>query len=93
MNTEKLKLKLETLLAKAPHEMQSAMKMTVEKGAASWVTATPRHSLHKGDFIDAIYMRYGWLLPDLPINCQCHAAYSLQHVLDCKLGGFPENRQ
>jgi len=66
--------------------------MTIEKGASSWVTATPLYDhgtvLHKGDFVDAIYMRYGWTLPDLPVTCQCHASYNLQHALDCKLGGF-----
>ena len=48
----------------APDEMKLAMKTTVEKGASSWVTATPLFDhdtvLHKGDFVDAIYMRYGW---------------------------------
>ncbi|MEO7176741.1 MAG: reverse transcriptase domain-containing protein [Saprospiraceae bacterium] len=92
-DTEKLqKLKLESLLSEAPHELKSAMKMTIEKGASSWVTATPLYDhgtiLHKGDFVDSIYMRYGWLLPDLPVKCPCNAAYSLQHALDCKLGGF-----
>ena len=91
--TEKLqKLKLEQLLTKVSPEMRSAMKNTVEKGASSWVTATPLYDhstvLHKGDFIDAVYMRYGWTLPDLPVKCPCGSAFSLQHALDCKLGGF-----
>jgi hypothetical protein len=68
------------------------MKNTVEKGASSWVTATPLYDhgtvLHKGDFVDAVYMRYGWILPDLPVKCPCGSAFSLQHALDCKLGGF-----
>ena len=33
-------------------------------------------------------MRYGWTLPDLPVTCPCGTAFSLQHALDCKLGGF-----
>ena len=86
------KAKLEQLLLEAPEVLKSAMKNTVEKGASSWVTATPLYDhntvLHKGDFVDAMYMRYGWTLPDLPLKCPCGASFSLQHALDCKLGGF-----
>lgn len=35
-----------------------------------------------------MYIRYGWTLPDLPTTCPCGHAYSLQHALDCALGGF-----
>ena len=91
--TEKMqKLKLAEILEKAPPALKFAMKTTVEKGASSWVTTMPLHEhgtvLHKGDFVDAVYMRYGWTLPDLPTSCACSAAFSLQHALDCKLGGF-----
>ena len=86
-------LKLEQLREIAPAEMKLALKTTVEKGASSWVTATPLYDhgtvLHKGDFVDAVYMRYGWTMPDLPIKCGgCQAAFTLQHALDCKVGGF-----
>jgi hypothetical protein len=91
--TERLqKIKLEQLLEKAPPQLQLAMKTTIEKGASSWVTSTPLHEhgtvLHKGDFVDAVYMRYGWTLADLPASCPCGTAFSLQHALDCKLGGY-----
>jgi len=51
-DTEKLqKLKLEVLLARVPLELQATMKMTIEKGASSWVTATTLYDhgtvLHK----------------------------------------------
>ncbi|MCY7393226.1 MAG: hypothetical protein LH647_17540, partial [Leptolyngbyaceae cyanobacterium CAN_BIN12] len=91
--SEKLQAtKLEALLLRVSPEMKNAMKNTVEKGASSWVTATPLFDhgtvLHKGEFVDAVYMRYGWTLPDLPTGCKCGAAFSLQHALDCKLGGY-----
>jgi hypothetical protein len=86
------KLKLEKLMSEAPADMKLAMKTTTEKGASSWVTATPLYDhatvLHKGDFVDAVYMRYGWTLPDLPVSCPCGAAFNMQHALDCMLGGF-----
>ena len=73
--------------------MKQALKITAEKGASSWVTATPLYDhgtiLHKGDFVDAIYMRYGWTLPNLSTDCICQkSAFTLQHALDCKIGGF-----
>ena len=93
-DAEKLQaLKLKELAERAPAELKLALKTTVEKGASSWVTATPLYDhgtvLHKGDFVDAVYMRYGWTLPDLPIKCSgCQCAYTLQHALECKVGGF-----
>ena len=79
--TEKLqKLKLQQLMEMAPPEMKLALKSTTEKGASSWVTATPLYDygtvLHKGDFVDAVYMRYGWILPDLPTKCPCDCFHS-----------------
>ena len=44
--------------------------------------------LHKSDFVDACYIRYGWTLLNLPLTCACGVAFSLQHALDCRLGGL-----
>jgi hypothetical protein len=44
--------------------------------------------LHKRDFVDACYIRYGWTLLDLPVSCACGKAFDVQHALDCKLGGL-----
>ena len=44
--------------------------------------------LHKGEFLDACYIRYGWTLLDLPLTCACGSDFNLQHALDCKLGGL-----
>jgi len=90
---KKQALRLKQLIERADDGMKFALKVSAEKGASSWVTATPLFDhgtvLHKGDFVDAIYMRYGWTLPDLPVRCGCQqAAFSLQHALDCKTGGY-----
>ena len=78
------------LMEHASDVMKIALKAAGEKGASSWMTAVPSYDhgtiLHKGDFIDACYMRYGWELLDLP--CTCGAPYSLQHALDCQTGGL-----
>ena len=44
--------------------------------------------LHKGDFRDAIFIRYGWPVPFLSPTCCCGAPFSLQHSLDCLIGGY-----
>ena len=78
---------------KAPDELKIAIKQACEKGASSWVTARPRYShpwtvLHKGEFRDAIYLRYGWEPPNLPETCGCGAAFNVAHAMQCMLGGF-----
>ena len=42
----------------------------------------------KSDFIDAVYNRYGWTLPNLPDACPCGATFDVQHALDCMRGGY-----
>ena len=56
------------------------------------MTAAPSYDhgtvLHKGDFTDAVCIRYGWTLPNLPTTCACGKAFDVQHALDCQLGGL-----
>ena len=86
------KAKCEAILAAAPDDLKKALTAASEKGASSWVTAAPSFDhgtvLHKRDFTDACYMRYGWALLGLPLSCACGSAFNVQHALDCKLGGF-----
>ena len=62
--------KLKALRGEASATMRVCLKISKEKGASSWVTAAPSHDhdtvLSKSDFIDAVYIRYGWTLPNLP---------------------------
>jgi len=80
------------ITAHASAEIKLSMKLSTEKGASSWLTCVPTFDhgtiLHKGDFLDAVYVRYGWPLPDMPPNCACGAPFDVQHALDCMLGGF-----
>ena len=56
----RFKAKLEVILAHAPSELKLAVSAASEKGAS---TASPSYDhdtvLHKGDFVDACYIRYG----------------------------------
>jgi hypothetical protein len=91
-NESRNKTKHELILEHSPPELKLALKAATEKGASSWVTATPSYDhgtvLHKGEFTDAVYIRYGWALLNLPSTCACGVSFDVQHALDCKLGGL-----
>ena len=67
-----------------------------EKGASSWLNSLPLkdHDFHldKQTFWDSIHLRYGIDLNRLPIKCVCNADFSVEHALNCKLGGFVSTR-
>ena len=89
---ERAKAKLEEIERTAPEDLKLAIKIACEKGASCWLTARPleAHStiLHKGDFRDAIRLRYKWQLSDLPEKCACGAFFTFEHSLKCMFGGF-----
>jgi len=59
----------------------------MEKGSSSWLSALPLEqygfALHKGEFIDPICLRYGYLSSRLPSHCVCGKDFSLSHALSC----------
>ena len=65
-------------------------------GVSSWLTVLPmkEHGYHlsKGDFRDALCLRYDWALRDVPARCACGEAFSTTHAMCCATGGFPTIR-
>ena len=63
-----------------------------EKGASAWLTSLPlaKYGFHleKQAFRDAIRLRYGIPLSNLPMTCVCGASFSESHALSCSRGGF-----
>jgi len=61
------------LIEQATSSLKTAISLATEKGASSWVMARPLHEfgtvLHKRDFRDAIFLRYGWEPPGLFEKC------------------------
>ena len=61
-------------------------------GASSWLSTLPlkeyKFSLHKRALHDALALRYGWPLRDIPSHCACGAPFSVEHELSCPKGGF-----
>ncbi|XP_064389143.1 uncharacterized protein LOC135337174 [Halichondria panicea] len=72
------------------------LDLASERGASNWLTSLPisefGFSLHKGAFVDALCLRYGWTPGGTPIHCDCGANFSIEHVLSCPRGGFPSIR-
>ena len=72
------------------------MDLASEKGASNWLTTLLIQefgfSLHKGAFVDALALRYGWTPTCVPVSCVCGSPFSVEHVLSCPRGGFPTLR-
>ena len=72
------------------------LDLASEKGASNWLTSLPitefGFSLHKGAFVDALNLRYGWPPPGTPTHCACGANFLVEHVFSCPRGGFPSIR-
>ena len=87
----RFKAKREQIMQHAPAELKLAVKAASEKGESSWVTATPSYDhgtvLHKRDFVDACYIRYGWTLLNLPAGqrsaCSMRSTASSEACASC----------
>ena len=64
------------------------MEQARDKGASSWLNALPVEemgfNLNKGEFRDALRLRYNMNLNDLPSTCACGKPFSITHALECK---------
>ena len=86
------KLRLEKLQQEMNSEQKKLNEIAQSVGASSWLSTLPikddHYDLNKREFHDAIYLRYGWEMKHLPINCVCQQRFTIQHALSCKVGGF-----
>ena len=49
-------------------------------------------SSNKGEFKDAICLRYGWTLQNTPRRCNCGKVFEIDHEMTCPMGGYPTLR-
>ena len=72
------------------------MELASEKGASTWLTALPLQdqgfNLNKGEFQDALALRYGWQIKNLPHHCICGKSFSTNHAMTCHHGALPTIR-
>ena len=85
-----------TLREEVPPALSKAMDLASQLGASSWLTSLPirEHGfcLHKGAFLDAMALCYGWAHSKPPTQCACGATFAVDHLLSCPRGGFPSLR-
>lgn len=71
---------------------RKANDIACSNGSSTWLSTLPlkehNFSLTKREFIDALYLRYGWQMKNMPTDCICHEKYSVDHAMCCKTGGF-----
>ena len=74
-----------------PHTLK-AIQDAKMPGTSSWLgvllLAEFGFALNKGEFRDALSLRYGRPLKGLPAMCPCGQKYNVTHALNCKKGGF-----
>ena len=77
-------------------EMKRCVDLTKERGSSSWLSVLPLSEqgfhLHKGEFRDALCLRYGWSLSNTPQLCNYGKAFTVNHAMVCHMGGFPTIR-
>ena len=62
------------------------------KGASKWLTVIPidemGFTLNKGEFRDALKLRYDWEIADKPSLCVCGDVFNVDHAMVGRRGGF-----
>ena len=74
-------------------QLKRCVDLAKERGASSWLSVLPLSEqgfhLHKGEFRDALCLRYGWTLSNTHRLCNCGKAFTIDHAMVCHMGGFP----
>ena len=87
-----LKTKVDLLKEQLSDTQKRAIEAAEEKAASAWLTALPikslGYALNKQEFRDAIALRYGWTMKDIPNFCACGKENSIDHTLICKKVGY-----
>ena len=82
--------KINDLKSSQSNEMKKLIEQHSQSG--SWLGALPLQlygfNLNKGEFQDALCLRYNKRLKNLPAKCPCGADYNITHALNCHKGGF-----
>ena len=86
------KIKFDEIKDNSCQDLQHLLEILCRKGSSSWLTTLPLEEygfvLNKGEFTDAICLRYNQRLKNIPKTCACGKPNSLDHALICSKGGF-----
>ena len=87
MTEERRKHSIEAL--DLAENLSSFVRQARDTGASSWLNALPireqQLNLNKGQFSDALALRYGLPSKSLPSMCVCGSPFSVAHALDCNM--------
>ena len=79
-----------------PDHLKQWVEQAKDEGASSWLNTLPireqQLDLNKGQFVDAVRLRYNQPLKNLPSHCPCGSKFNVEHALNCKKGGFVAQR-
>ena len=82
----------QSVVDRLPPQGKQAVELAKEKGSSSWLNTLPiaEHGfdLSEAAFRDAVSLRYGWEIANLPSMCSCGAHFDTTHALQCPTGGF-----
>ena len=74
-------------------ELKRCADHSKKNGSSSWLSVLllEEHGfyLHKGEFKDALSLRYGWKSNNTPQTCNCGGQFTVKHAMICHMGGFP----
>ena len=83
---------LDLLKGSVDEKLKRSLELACEKGAGAWLTSLPLqalgYTLNKQEFRDSLCLRYNWRIPNTPSYCGCREKNTVDHTLNCKLGGF-----
>ena len=92
----KQNLILEDLVSRMTPAEKRANEISRDTGASNWLTSLPIEEkgfhLNKGEFWDAVHLRYTWPISRLSSRCACGDPFNVAHALSCKKGGFVHRR-
>ena len=88
----RLQQQLLQIREEVPEALKRALDLAQEKGASSWLSCVPfqkaGYTFNKEEFRDAVHLRYGWSLQNIPKHCACGKSSDIDHLLSCPKGGY-----
>ena len=83
---------LANIQSRVDPQLQRTIELINVKCSSLWLTALPLQEqgfhLNKQEFRDALCLRYGWQLANIPSHCVCGTSFSVDHAMICRHGGL-----
>ncbi|PFX29938.1 hypothetical protein AWC38_SpisGene5265 [Stylophora pistillata] len=67
---------------------ESEVRKVLATGSGLASRLKPNNDPNKGEFRDALKLRYNWEFSDIPNRCVCGDIFDVDHAMTCRNGGF-----